>query len=83
MHQGLKIRKTGGPILVVRMALVFMSFWNFNQVEVQAQAKPYVYWWWMGNRVDSAGLAMNLDSFQSAGFGGVHIIPINEKNSCF
>jgi hypothetical protein len=40
---------------------------------------PYIYWWWMGSRVDSAGLAMNLDSFQTAGFGGVHIIPIYGK----
>lgn len=33
----------------------------------------------MGNQVDSAGLAMNLDSLNGAGFGGVHIIPIYGK----
>ena len=38
--------------------------------------KPYTYWWWMGNAVDTANIAYNLEMMDSAGIGGVHIIPI-------
>ncbi len=38
--------------------------------------KPYTYWWWPGNAVDSANIAWNLEQMKSAGIGGVHIIPI-------
>lgn len=44
-----------------------------------AQHKPYIYWWWHGNAVDTAGLRYNLDEYARAGLGGVHIIPIYGK----
>lgn len=39
-------------------------------------SKPYTYWWWMGNAVDSANIAYNLEMMDNAGIGGVHIVPI-------
>lgn len=38
--------------------------------------KPYTYWWWMGNAIDTANIAYNLEMMNTAGVGGVHIIPI-------
>ena len=40
------------------------------------EAKPWTYWWWLGNAVDSANIKYNLEEFEKAGIGGVHIIPI-------
>ena len=36
-------------------------------------SKPYTYWWWQGNAVDSANIAYNLEMMHNAGIGGVHI----------
>lgn len=41
-----------------------------------AQARPWVYWWWMGSAVDPANLTRELERYQAADLGGVHIIPI-------
>jgi len=40
------------------------------------ETRPWVYWWWMGSAVDEANLSRQLQLYQQAGFGGVHIIPI-------
>ncbi len=39
-------------------------------------AKPWAYWWWMGSAVDEKGITRNLEDYATAGFGGLHIIPI-------
>jgi hypothetical protein len=39
-------------------------------------AKPWAYWWWMGSAVNKADIRKNLEDFSTAGFGGMHIIPI-------
>lgn len=39
-------------------------------------SKPYTYWWWQGNAVDTANIAYNMEMMNSAGVGGVHIVPI-------
>jgi hypothetical protein len=39
-------------------------------------SRPYTYWWWQGNAVDTANIAYNLQMMDSAGVGGVHIVPI-------
>lgn len=39
-------------------------------------AKPWAYWWWMGSAVTKEDISENLKSYQKAGFGGMHIIPI-------
>ena len=40
------------------------------------QTRPWSYWWWMANAVDEANITRELETFQKAGWGGVHIIPI-------
>ncbi len=42
----------------------------------QNTTRPWTYWWWMGSAVDSANIEYQLQSFEQAGMGGVHIIPI-------
>ena len=47
--------------------------------------RPFTYWWWHGNAVDSANIAYNLEMMHKAGIGGAHIVPIygvkgEEKN---
>ncbi len=39
-------------------------------------AKPWTYWWWMGNAVNEPDITNLLEQFAKAGLGGVHIIPI-------
>ncbi len=41
-----------------------------------AEARPFVRWWWNGNRIDSAGIKRDLDILHAAGIGGVEINPI-------
>ena len=43
---------------------------------VFSTAKPWAYWWWPGSAVTEKGITHNLEAFASAGFGGLHIIPI-------
>ena len=38
--------------------------------------KPWAYWWWMGSSVTKDGITKNLEAYQKAGMGGMHIIPI-------
>jgi len=44
--------------------------------EIQKEAKPWAYWWWMGSSVTPGDITANLEKYSSAGFGGLHIIPI-------
>lgn len=53
--------------------------------ELSKEAKPWAYWWWMGNSVSPEGISTNLEKYSKAGIGGLHIIPIygekgDEKN---
>lgn len=40
------------------------------------ECRPWTYWWWMGNAVDKQNLSYLLETYNKAGIGGVHIIPI-------
>ncbi|MFP4504627.1 MAG: glycosyl hydrolase [Cyclobacteriaceae bacterium] len=44
--------------------------------EATSATRPWTYWWWMGNAVNKAEIAAQLNDMQQAGMGGVHIIPI-------
>jgi hypothetical protein len=41
-----------------------------------AEARPFVRWWWNGNRVTEEELLRELDLLKDAGIGGVEINPI-------
>src|SRR5438309_1709331 len=43
---------------------------------VTKECRPWCYWWWMGSAVDPANLTKELQRYQQASLGGVHIIPI-------
>ncbi len=49
---------------------------NSSENKTNNNYKPYTYWWWMGNAIDSANILYNLETMHAAGIGGVHIIPI-------
>ncbi|WP_177224192.1 glycosyl hydrolase [Thermoflavifilum thermophilum] len=44
--------------------------------QVHVEARPWTRWWWLGNAVDTAGIAYQLQALHDAGFGGVEITPI-------
>jgi hypothetical protein len=44
--------------------------------QVQKEMRPWTRWWWMGSAVDEKNLALQLNTFAKAGFGGVEIVPI-------
>lgn len=50
---------------------LFLGFQN-----PPAQARPFVRWWWNGNRVTAREALRKLDLLAAAGFGGVEINPI-------
>lgn len=41
-----------------------------------AQARPFVRWWWNGNRITESEILRELDVMKAAGIGGVEINPI-------
>lgn len=41
-----------------------------------AEARPFVRWWWNGNRIEQDELSRELNLLKEAGFGGVEINPI-------
>ncbi|HEU4554550.1 MAG TPA: glycosyl hydrolase [Chitinophaga sp.] len=43
---------------------------------ITAETRPWTRWWWLGNAVDTPGLAYNLQALQQAGIAGVEITPI-------
>lgn len=40
------------------------------------ETRPWAYWWWMASAVDEGNITRELQRYQKAGMGGVHIIPI-------
>ena len=41
-----------------------------------AEARPFVRWWWNGNKIKSVEIDRQLESLKNVGFGGVEINPI-------
>src|SRR4249920_1164920 len=56
--------------------IVMLCCWQHIYAQHYNTEKPWTYWWWMGNAVDSANIDLQLKQFQQSGIGGVHIIPI-------
>ncbi|MGE4587840.1 MAG: glycosyl hydrolase, partial [Mangrovibacterium sp.] len=44
--------------------------------ETSHETKPWTRQWWHGSTVDEAGLTVNMEALQQAGFGGIEITPI-------
>ena len=61
-------------ILLLYMSLAMAGPADWPAPEVQH--KPGTYFWWHGSAVDEANLTAQLEAFQAAGLGGVHIVPI-------
>ncbi|MCE7043987.1 glycosyl hydrolase [Dyadobacter sp. CY312] len=62
------------------MRYILFFLLTFPCINTSAQnistAKPWTYWWWMGSAVKKQDITKQLEIFQKAGVGGVHIIPI-------
>ncbi len=69
-------------LLVLTFSLLLFGSCNTNleyseiPAEISKEAKPWAYWWWMGNSVSPEGITANLEKYSKAGMGGLHIIPI-------
>jgi len=61
--------------LVAALALSAMTVPSPPLLE-EAEARPWIRWWWPGSAVDDAGLTRQLEQFAQAGLGGVEITPI-------
>ena len=53
--------------------LLLLPLWLFAQ---SGQERPWVRWWWNGNKVDTLELKRELRLLHEAGIGGVEINPI-------
>lgn len=56
--------------------LVFVIFGGAVDAQNISTTKPWTFWWWMGSAVKKQDITHQLETFQKAGVGGVHIIPI-------
>ena len=43
-------------------------------MEPPNNVKPRVYWWWLFNRVDKAGITRDMEEFKAKGISGVNLI---------
>ncbi|MEJ1239804.1 glycosyl hydrolase [Chryseolinea sp. T2] len=63
-------------ILICALICIAGILNNAHAQNTPNTTRPWTYWWWMGNAVDSVNIQRQLLQFSEAGFGGVHIIPI-------
>ncbi len=54
----------------------FCSFAQITWPVVTKQTKPWARWWWQGSAVNKADLTTNLETYNTAGLGGLEITPI-------
>jgi hypothetical protein len=65
-------------LLLIALYL-FVSVSCFAQINwpiVTKQTKPWARWWWQGSAVNKADLTTNLETYSTAGLGGLEITPI-------
>jgi hypothetical protein len=68
--------------LAISIALIFCIFTHgANAMNLEQgfrnppqTVKPKVYWWWLYNRVDKAGITRDLEQFKAKGITGVNLI---------
>ncbi len=64
-------------VIIILLTIVSSCHQKLPKLPKSGQtAKPWTYWWWMGNAVDKDNIKMQLCQYNDAGIGGVHIIPI-------
>ena len=61
------------PLILLLMSLAAMGQTGESQ---RLNTKPFVRWWWNGDKVDSAEIVRELRLLHDAGIGGVEINPI-------
>ncbi len=67
------IKKRTQIILLAMACLITAKASVYAQIST---AKPWTFWWWMGNAVNDKDIKHSLENFKRVGIGGVHIIPI-------
>ena len=70
----MKLRSGMG--LLIFLGTIHQLFAQASWPQVHVEARPWTRWWWLGNAVDSEGIAYQLQALHDAGFGGVEITPI-------
>ncbi len=55
--------------------LILLSCGHLHAQNIST-AKPWTFWWWMGSAANEQDITAQMEGFQKAGLGGVHIIPI-------
>lgn len=65
-------------VLLVMSSLLsaFCAQAELRWPEPTREMRPWVYNWWHGSAVDRAGLERQAEDLATAGFGGIHVIPI-------
>ncbi len=75
------------PGLAILLAVLMLAAFKHKAVESAditignfknppADARPFVRWWWNGDKVNKQEISRELDLLKKAGFGGVEINPI-------
>lgn len=59
-----------------RFLLLILLFCGPVHAQTISTAKPWTFWWWMGSAANERDITAQMEGFQKAGLGGVHIIPI-------
>ena len=61
-----------GLFVIISTQLMAQAKWPV----ITQDTKPWTRWWWMGSAVDEKNINNLLTQYNSAGFGGVEIVPI-------
>ena len=83
--------KHKNTLIIFKLMIMICIFYNCNSFKKDeqkeeslysqfqnppAEARPFVRWWWNGNKIQINELDRQLQSLKSVGFGGVEINPI-------
>jgi hypothetical protein len=59
-----------------KLLFLFIVLSTATYAQTASTAKPWTFWWWMGSAANERDITAQLEGFQKAGLGGVHISPI-------
>ena len=59
-----------------KLLLILLLLTGVAHAQTASTAKPWTFWWWMGSAANESDITAQLEGFQKAGLGGVHISPI-------